>query len=467
MVIELSGPQHIQNKEFVAFRTAEQDFCVDIMMIREIRGWTRITSLPHAPAFVLGVINLRGSVVPIVDFSARLGLPALEHEARNVIIIAVINQRIVGLLVESVSDIIGVDPETIQATPDVASDTPEVLWLGLLPLAIAWCARSIWKTSFLTLTVECDWRMPERATNLAEFPFTNSDFRYIAEIAYQESGLSLPEAKSQLVYSRLVKRIREYGFSSFREYCDLVRSPSGNTERQVMVAALTTNVTRFRREAHHATHFRNRVLPELIKRAEKGQRIRLWSAACATGQEAYEIAFEVLNLCANATDLDVKVLATDIDPISLNFAQTGIYNQAAIKGLPAEFSEKYFRETEGRNEYREVSDGARKLVTFRVLNLIRPWLMRGPFDVVFCRNVAIYFDQKTQQGLWGRLAEVISPDGVLYIGHSERLSGYSEKSFVADGVTTFRRTLVGGACPSKITRPTRSNVKGPEDVSQE
>ncbi len=134
MVIELSGPQHIQNKEFVAFRTAEQDFCVDIMTIREIRSWTRITSLPHAPAFVLGVINLRGSVVPIVDFSARLGLPALEHEARNVIIIAVINHRIVGLLVESVSDIIGVDPETIQATPDVASDTTRNFVAGIITI---------------------------------------------------------------------------------------------------------------------------------------------------------------------------------------------------------------------------------------------------------------------------------------------------------------------------------------------
>ncbi len=292
--------------------------------------------------------------------------------------------------------------------------------------------------------------MPERAKNLAEFPFTNSDFRYIAEIAYQESGLSLPDAKSQLVYTRLVKRLRENGLSSFREYCDLVRSPSGSTERQVMVAALTTNVTRFRREAHHASHFRKNVLPGLMKRAEKGERIRLWSAACATGQEAYEIAFEILDLSANASDLDVKVLATDIDPISLKFAQAGIYNHAAIKGLPVEFTENNFREIEGRNGYLEVSSAARKLVTFRVLNLIRPWPMRGPFDVVFCRNVAIYFDQKTQHGLWSRLAEVISPDGVLYIGHSERLSGRSEKAFAADGVTTFRRTLANSARPGKI-----------------
>ncbi|MGB5560604.1 MAG: chemotaxis protein CheW [Paracoccaceae bacterium] len=126
--------QHVQNREFVAFRTADQDFCVDIQTVREIRGWTKITILPHAPDYVLGVINLRGSVVPILDFSARLGLPTLEHEARNVIIIAVVNTQVVGLLVEAVSDIIGVDPDHIQPTPDVASDTTKAFVAGVIAI---------------------------------------------------------------------------------------------------------------------------------------------------------------------------------------------------------------------------------------------------------------------------------------------------------------------------------------------
>ncbi|MGB8623845.1 MAG: chemotaxis protein CheW [Paracoccaceae bacterium] len=120
------------NREFVAFRTAQQDFCVDIMSIREIRGWTNVTILPHAPDYVLGVINLRGSVVPIVDLSARLGLGALEPTTRHVIIIAVIKTRVVGLLVEAVSDILGVDTSMIQVTPDVASDTTRAFVSGVI-----------------------------------------------------------------------------------------------------------------------------------------------------------------------------------------------------------------------------------------------------------------------------------------------------------------------------------------------
>jgi len=126
--------RHSKNWEFVAFRTADQDFCVDIQMIREIRGWTKVTILPHAPDYVLGVINLRGSVVPIVDLAARLGLPSLEPQSRHVIIIAIINSQVIGLLVEAVSDIVGIDPENIQATPDVASETTKAFVSGVIAI---------------------------------------------------------------------------------------------------------------------------------------------------------------------------------------------------------------------------------------------------------------------------------------------------------------------------------------------
>ncbi|MGB5560605.1 MAG: protein-glutamate O-methyltransferase [Paracoccaceae bacterium] len=290
----------------------------------------------------------------------------------------------------------------------------------------------------------------------AEYPFTDRDFRIIADIAYRESGISLPEGKLQLVYSRLVKRVRSLRLSSFHEYCDIVRNNDAVEERQHLISALTTNVTRFRREAHHNEHLRNNVLPEVIDRALRGDRVRFWSAACATGQEAYEIAFELLATCPNAADLDVRILATDIDPVSLATAQAGTYGSAALTGLPDSTVRQFFRPLADATDRVTVTEAARRLIAFRNLNLVRPWPVKGPFDAVFCRNVAIYFDVGTQEQLWCRFAEVIAPGGALYIGHSERLSGAAAGSFSADGVTTFRRRPAG----TETILPTMVGTKG-------
>ncbi len=273
-----------------------------------------------------------------------------------------------------------------------------------------------------------------------EFVFTGEDFRRIAAILYADAGISLADGKATLVYSRLAKRLRALGLASFRDYCALVGEQDGLDERQRMLAALTTNVTRFFREPHHFDHLRAEVLPKLVARARAGGRVRLWSAGCSTGPEAYSIAMTVLEVLPEAADLDVRVLATDIDPNVVAAAREGVYGEDALSDVPPEARRRWFRSEAGEGGVGWRADEALlDLVSFRELNLVaQPWPMKGRFDVVFCRNVMIYFDEPTQRELVGRLAARLPPGGRLYIGHSERV-GAAQSDLVSDGLTTYRR----------------------------
>src|SRR3990167_7520114 len=226
---------------------------------------------------------------------------------------------------------------------------------------------------------------PSKTGNLVEgeFLFTNEDFQQIAQILHAHAGIALAEGKAALVYSRLAKRLRSLGLRSFREYCALVEDSNEVDERQAMMAALTTNVTRYFREPHHFDHLRDVVMPRLIDKARKGGRIRLWSAACSNGQEPYSMAITVLAALPEAANLDVKILATDIDPNMVAEGKTGIYREDAVAPVPLELRRKWFKKAAGGWE---VADELRRLVSFRELNLIGDWPMRGKFDAIFCRN---------------------------------------------------------------------------------
>jgi chemotaxis protein methyltransferase CheR len=167
-----------------------------------------------------------------------------------------------------------------------------------------------------------------------EFPLRTEDFRAIAAMLHADAGIALPEAKATLVYSRLAKRLRALGLESFREYCALAAGPEGAEERRHMLTALTTNVTRFFREPHHFEHLRTVALPPLLEAARRGGRVRLWSAACSTGQEPFSIALTVLSAMPDAAGFDVKVLATDIDPVVLAEAREGRYADACVAAVP-------------------------------------------------------------------------------------------------------------------------------------
>ena len=267
-----------------------------------------------------------------------------------------------------------------------------------------------------------------------EFAFNADNFRRIASLLYDLAGITLSDTKTTLVYSRLAKRVRLLRMSNFDEYCALVCSPEGEAERSAMLNALTTNLTRFYREPHHFEHLHDHVVAPMVDRIRSGGRLRIWSAACSTGQEPYTIALTILSLIPQAADLDVKILATDIDSNVLAQARAGVYSADLVEPIPTALRDRWL--VRNGDDWR-VGDAARALVTFNSLNLIGSWPMKGPFQAIFCRNVVIYFDEPTQDKVWSRMVPLLDAGGRLYIGHSERL-GSSTARFQSDGLTVHR-----------------------------
>ncbi|SIQ02993.1 chemotaxis protein methyltransferase CheR [Rhizobium sp. RU35A] len=282
---------------------------------------------------------------------------------------------------------------------------------------------------------------PDEVLASGEYPLTRRDLAEIAAMIYSDAGIYLNDTKASLVYSRLSKHIRNLGLKGFREYCTLVSSPEGAHVRREMLSHLTTNFTRFFRENHHFEHLRDEVLPGLIARAKSGGRVRIWSAACSDGQEPYSIALTVLALLPNAADYDFRILATDIDPKILALARAGVYDENALETVSPAMRKQYFREVDanGRRKF-QVDDRVKKLITYNELNLMAQWPFKGNFDVIFCRNVVIYFDEPTQMKIWSRFAQLFPIGGHLYIGHSERVTGEAKNLFDNIGITTYRYT---------------------------
>ncbi|MDP9837798.1 chemotaxis protein methyltransferase CheR [Neorhizobium huautlense] len=282
---------------------------------------------------------------------------------------------------------------------------------------------------------------PDEILASGEYPLSRKDLADIAAMIYADAGIYLNDSKASLVYSRLSKHIRNLGLSGFREYCALVSSPEGAAPRREMLSHLTTNFTRFFRENHHFEHLRDEVLPGLLNRARSGGRVRIWSAACSDGQEPYSIALTVLAMMPNAADYDFRILATDIDPKILAQARAGVYDENSLETVSPAMRKQWFREVDagGRRKF-QVDDRVKKLITFNELNLMAQWPFKGGFDVIFCRNVVIYFDEPTQMKIWSRFSSLLPEGGHLYIGHSERVSGDSKNVFDNIGITTYRYT---------------------------
>ena len=277
---------------------------------------------------------------------------------------------------------------------------------------------------------------------------TENDFATIARLLYEDAGIYLADTKATFVYSRLSKRLRSLGLQSFKDYCALVQDRSQTSERMTMLASLTTNVTHFFREMHHFDYLREVLLPPILAEAKRGGRVRIWSAGCSIGHEPYSIAMTILQVMPNAAEYDVRILASDIDPNVVATGRAGVYAAGALESVPVDLRRKWFRPSAdggGRGQdattemIYEVADPLRDLVAFRELNLNGEWPMRGQFDAIFCRNVTIYFDQPTREKVWKRFTERLLPSGVLFIGHSERVTGPPLETVEFQGNTSYRK----------------------------
>jgi len=269
----------------------------------------------------------------------------------------------------------------------------------------------------------------------SEFALSEREFERIRERLYDVAGISLSDAKRTLVIARLSRLLRTLQLPSFDAYLDFLETQGSASDAQDFVNALTTNLTRFWREEHHFEHLTGYV-GELMKvrQAQSQKRLRIWSAGCSTGQEPYTIALSLLGVWPELRRWDFKILATDIDTSVIAKASTAIYPDSELNGLSVERARLFERAGDGRVR---VPQTVASLVSFKPLNLMAAWPMKGPFDAIFCRNVAIYFDKPTQGEVFSRLGRILAPGGFLYIGHSENL-GAGGAGFRLVGKTIYQ-----------------------------
>lgn len=268
---------------------------------------------------------------------------------------------------------------------------------------------------------------------------SSKSFERVAAIAREHAGLTIPEAKLAMVQSRLSRRLRETRIPDFERYLDHIEKLEDAAELSNMISALTTNVSHFFREVHHFEMLERDVLPGLLQKARAGKKIRFWSAGCSSGQEPYTLAMVLLKADPSAAKLDVKILATDIDKKILDQARAAQYDARQVAEIDPRYA-GFLKPAAGGKGAVTVTDPVKALVTFRELNLMKAWPMQNQFDVIFCRNVLIYFDEATQRMLWPRFENALLPDGWLLLGHSERVHDDARTSLRNRGVTSYQKS---------------------------
>jgi chemotaxis protein methyltransferase CheR len=277
---------------------------------------------------------------------------------------------------------------------------------------------------------------PVSQTQEREFELLDADFDALREIIKIRAGIHLSDGKKELVYGRVSRRLRHLELRSFAEYRRLLES---NEEELVEFCnAMTTNLTSFFRESHHFDYFREHVLEPRLRDPRASRRIRIWSAACSSGEEPYSIAMVVRETLQDLRNWDVRILATDLDTEILARATAGVYPEDRLKALTRQRMLTHFSAIPGRPGHFSVAPELASLITFKQLNLTRDLPMSGPLDAIFCRNVIIYFDKDTQRDLFARIAVLQRSDDVLFLGHSESLFNVSDE-YVLQCKTIYRR----------------------------
>ncbi|MFA5322869.1 MAG: protein-glutamate O-methyltransferase CheR [Smithella sp.] len=265
-----------------------------------------------------------------------------------------------------------------------------------------------------------DSELKNYSTDYYSLKLSSQQFDKITRLVYQISGIDLHEGKEDLVKARLLKRLKHLKLSDFDLYLKYMASDKSGVEVGTMVDILTTNKTHFFRESDHLDFLSKEILPGM-----SGGPIRIWSAGCSSGEEPYSIAIILSEAIHDIRRRDVKILATDISDRMMEKARQGLYDEETVKNVSPQFKLKYFKNTQMKAGYSrryQIVPQLQSLVSFAKLNLMDDWPMRGLFDVIFCRNVMIYFDKPTQENLVGRFWSVLREGGYLFVGHSESLT---------------------------------------------
>jgi chemotaxis protein methyltransferase CheR len=284
---------------------------------------------------------------------------------------------------------------------------------------------------------------------LALKQLSDEEFEMLRGVVYRETGIKLSDLKRSLLQSRLLRRLRNLGLYEFSDYIEYLREHY-NDEIINFINAITTNKTEFFRENQHFEYLNDIVFPEIEK--QKKSKIRIWSAGCSTGEEAYSIAITSGEYFTNRIH-DIKILATDIDTQVLEKGFSGTYSLDQVSGMHPDIVKKYFAKGANENDgMYKVKDTTKNLIVFKRLNLLdQTYPMKGKFDIIFCRNVVIYFDKATQKKLFERFYDYLQDDGYLFVGHSENLSGITDK-FRHLGKTVYKKVIVNETDNNKKVR---------------
>jgi len=263
------------------------------------------------------------------------------------------------------------------------------------------------------------------------------DFGRLRELIYTETGICLGPEKKTMVEVRLKRRLRTLNMATYREYCDFVFGRRGMTEELIfLINVITTNKTDFFREPQHFEFLARTALPDLTL---NGRSFVIWSAGCSSGEEPYSTAMTIQESLPNWERRDIRILATDLDSDVLAKGQRGVYAEDRVRGMDRKRLDTFFREKreDGVTRYAVIPQLS-QLITFKQLNLMHELPMRGPFDVIFCRNVVIYFDKETQRDLFRRFALLQRPGDLLFLGHSESMFKVSN-DYTLIGRTIYKR----------------------------
>ncbi len=272
-----------------------------------------------------------------------------------------------------------------------------------------------------------------------EFNLTEQNFQTIKKLVIEHTGICLSDAKHDMVYSRLAKRLRQLDLTSFSEYLTLLTADDGD-EIGNFINSVTTNLTSFFREQHHFDFLKENLIPRLLQDNADTRVIRVWSAGCSTGEEPYSLAMTFKECVPENQGWDVRILATDLDTNVLATGSAGVYMADRVNGIPQDKLKRWFYKGKGDLEGKvKVSSELRDMIVFKQLNLMGKWPVKPGVDIIFCRNVVIYFDKETQKVLFDRYANTLKSGGYLFIGHSETLYKVSTR-FNLLGKTIYQRS---------------------------